>query len=210
MSNLELWNKVKQPPKSALKTIQAGRLKGMTDINPQWRLEAITERFGQCGIGWHYTIERMWTENGANGEVMAFVHVHLYTAREGNVLQWSMPIVGIGGSALVAKESAGLRANDEAYKMALTDALSVAMKQLGFAADIYAGRYDGSKYRDEPKEIPKQAIDTKGAEDILETAVEFGTETLKKAWGQLSEPTRIALKDKLAGYKESAAKNDNK
>jgi hypothetical protein len=53
-------------------------------------------------------------------------------------------------------------------------------------------------------------IDTKGAEDILETAVEFGTETLKKAWGQLAEPVRIALKDKLAGYKDSAAKNDNK
>ena len=36
--------------------------------------------------------------------------------------------------------------------MALTDALSVAMKQLGVAAKIYEGLWDGSKYRDEPDE----------------------------------------------------------
>ncbi|MHA1280854.1 MAG: hypothetical protein ACTSQ8_27265, partial [Candidatus Helarchaeota archaeon] len=38
--------------------------------------------------------------------------------------------------------------NDEAYKMALTDALSVAMGRIGIAADIYMGKWDGSKYSD--------------------------------------------------------------
>lgn len=145
MSKMETWDKVKRPPQTALKTIKAGRLSGMTDINPQWRLQVMTEIFGQCGIGWYYTIERTWTESGASGELMAFVLVHLHTkTTEG----WSAPITGIGGSALVAKESSGLRANDEAYKMATTDALSVAMKQLGVAADIYMGLWDGSKYKD--------------------------------------------------------------
>lgn len=148
MANLEFWNKVKQPPKSALKQIQAGRLKGMTDINPQWRIEAMTEHFGQIGIGWYYEVQKFWTEAGAGGELMAFVHIHLFTCFS-QANQWSAPIVGIGGSALVAKESAGLRANDEGYKMALTDALSVAMKQLGVGSDIYMGRYDGSKYKEE-------------------------------------------------------------
>ena len=41
---------------------------------------------------------------------------------------------------LVTKERDGLRTNDEGFKMATTDALSVAMKMLGVAADIYAGR----------------------------------------------------------------------
>lgn len=145
MSNMEKWDAMKRPPATALKTIQAGRLKGMSDINPQWRLQVMTEQFGQCGIGWYYTVERFWTEQGAAGEVMAFVHVHLHTkTAEG----WSAPITGIGGSALVAKESSGLRANDEGYKMATTDALSVAMKQLGVAADIYMGLWDGSKYKE--------------------------------------------------------------
>jgi hypothetical protein len=155
MSNLDLWNKVKQPPVSALKQIQGGRLKGMTDINPQWRIEAMTEHFGPCGIGWHYEIVRLWTENGADGELMAFAHVHLFTHYKGNT---SEPIVGIGGSALVAKERDGLRANDEGYKMAVTDALSVAMKQLGFGADIYMGRFDGSEYKPEQMKVSAARI----------------------------------------------------
>jgi hypothetical protein len=143
MSNLEVWNKVCQPPKTALKQIKGGRLSGMTDINPQWRLQVMTEIYGQCGIGWFYKIINMWPVDGAQGEVMAFVHLELFTRFENG---WSAPITGIGGSALVAKETSGLRANDEAYKMATTDALSVAMKQLGVGADIYMGRWDGTKY----------------------------------------------------------------
>lgn len=156
MSNLARWDAMKRPPVTALKTIKAGRLAGMSDINPQWRLQVMTEQYGECGIGWYYTVERFWTESGAAGEVMAFVHVHLHTKTpEG----WSAPITGIGGSALVAKESSGLRANDEGYKMATTDALSVAMKQLGVAADIYMGLWDGSKY----KEVPQSKAPVKAA-----------------------------------------------
>ena len=44
--NLLYWNQLATPPPSSLKTIKAGRLKGMTDINPQWRLEAMTRVFG--------------------------------------------------------------------------------------------------------------------------------------------------------------------
>lgn len=153
-NNMEKWDAMKRPPATALKTIKAGRLSGMTDVSPQWRLQVMTEQYGECGIGWYYTVERFWTEPGAAGELMAFVHVHLHTKTpEG----WSAPITGIGGSALVAKESAGLRANDEGYKMATTDALSVAMKQLGVAADIYMGLWDGSKYKEQPKEPNKHA-----------------------------------------------------
>lgn len=152
--NMKHWDAMKRPPVTALKTIKAGRLSGMSDINPQWRLQVMTEQYGECGVGWYYTVERFWTEQGAQGEVMCFVHVHLHT-RNGS--EWSAPITGIGGSALVAKESAGLRANDEGYKMATTDALSVAMKQLGVAADIYMGLWDGSKYK-EPAPATKPPV----------------------------------------------------
>jgi hypothetical protein len=78
---------------------------------------------------------------------MCFVHIHLYTwIKERDA--WSAPITGIGGAALIAKEKNGLHTNDEGYKMATTDALSVAMKQLGVAADIYMGLWDGSKYKE--------------------------------------------------------------
>ncbi len=146
MDNLGIWNKFSRPPKEALKTIGGGRLKGMSDVNPQWRLKAMTEQFGAIGIGWKYKIVEHWNE-AMNGEVACFVKIELFFMN-GEV--WSEPIEGLGGSMLLTKESKGLYLSDEGYKMALTDALSVAMKQLGVAADIYAGLWDGSKYRETP------------------------------------------------------------
>ena len=54
MNNLELYDSFREVPQEAKKPIAAGRLKGMTDINPMWRIKVLTERFGPCGIGWKY------------------------------------------------------------------------------------------------------------------------------------------------------------
>ena len=54
--NLEFYNKLKDVPDRAKKTIGAGRLKGMTDINPMWRIEKLTEIFGPVGLGWYTEI----------------------------------------------------------------------------------------------------------------------------------------------------------
>jgi hypothetical protein len=141
--NMELWNKVKQPPLKALKKIKGGRIGGMTDISPQWRYQIMTEMYGPIGIGWTYRTVRLWCEEGAKGEICAFSEIAMTVKVEG---EWSMEIPGNGGSMLVANEAKGPHTSDEAYKMATTDALSVAMKQLGVAADIYLGNFDGSKY----------------------------------------------------------------
>lgn len=141
--NTRYWGQFKCPPQSALKPIQAGRLKGKSDINPQWRMQAMTEVFGPVGIGWTYTIDRMWTEPGSDGQVCAFALVSVRIKDNG---EWSEPVPGIGGSMLVEKESRGLYTSDEAFKMATTDALSVAMKAFGVAAEVYLGNLDGSKY----------------------------------------------------------------
>ena len=47
---------------------------------------------------------------------------------------------------LIVNEKSGPHTSDEAFKMALTDALSVAMTRLGVASDIYMGNWTGSKY----------------------------------------------------------------
>ncbi|HPR18821.1 MAG TPA: hypothetical protein PLD62_11310 [Candidatus Cloacimonadota bacterium] len=144
MGNMDVWSKVNRPPADALKKIEAGRLKGKSDINPQWRLQIMTETFGTIGIGWKYVIIDKWITDANLPEKIAHVQIDLYI-KDGD--KWSEPIPGIGGSMYIAAERGGYHANDEAYKMALTDALSVAMKQLGVAADIYRGLWDGSKYR---------------------------------------------------------------
>lgn len=137
MGNMDIYNAVSAVPDSAQKRITGGRLNGMTDINPMWRIRELTELFGPCGIGWKYKIVREWLETASTGEVGAFVDIELQYKITPDA-DWSEPIPGTGGSKFVAAEKGNnLRASDECYKMALTDAISVACKALGFGADIY-------------------------------------------------------------------------
>lgn len=146
MDNLTIYNEVRNVPDSAKRRIEAGRLKGKTDINPMWRIKALTETFGPCGFGWKYVITDKRLEQGANGEIAAFLDIDLFVKADG---VWSDAIPGTGGSAFVAKEKNGLYTSDECFKMALTDAISVACKALGFGADVY-WEADRSKY-DKPE-----------------------------------------------------------
>ncbi len=144
-ANLELYNKFRACPPEAQRPINAGRLKGKTDINPMWRLKVLTEAFGPCGFGWTLRIVRTWIEDSRVGaeEKTANVEVELRYKLDG---EWSEPIPGIGGAMFVEQERNGLHIDDESYKKAYTDAISVACKALGVAADIYYAKDPDSKY----------------------------------------------------------------
>lgn len=162
----ERYSKLATPPVSALKPIPFGRNKGKSDINPQWKYEAVTEVYGLCGLGWKFSVDETNVIDLPNGEKMLFMKVAL-NIKDGD--NWSEPIYGYGGDFIVKKENAGLYADDEAYKKCLTDALGNALKNIGVAADVYRGMFD-TKYgktartelEDEPtqtsnkKEVPKQ------------------------------------------------------
>ena len=150
IDNLFIYNKVKSVPDKAQKKINGGRLNGMTDIKPMWRIEKLTEIFGICGFGWKTFIKNKEIIEGANGEKIAIVDIDLYIKNDKG--EWSEPIEGTGGSSFIAKERNGFYTNDECFKMAYTDALSVACKSLGMGADIYWG---DSKYN-QPKEMTKE------------------------------------------------------
>jgi len=168
VSNMEKWNKLKVPPPNALKKIKGGRLSGMSDINPQWRYEVMTEHFGMCGVGWKYEIDRIWTEPAYSDQIAQFAQVKLYI-KDGE--SWSDAIPAVGGSMFIAKESKGLHVSDEAVKMAVTDALGTAMKMLGVASEVYRGNMDGSKYSgamNKKEEIkPKTAPPQEPQRDML-------------------------------------------
>lgn len=134
MENMELYEQVRTVPETAQKTIGGGRLKGFTDINPMWRIQKLTECFGPCGLGWYIEVKDKWIDKADNGEQIASVMIHLFIKDEH---EWSEPIIGIGGSRFVTNEKNGPSVSDECFKMALTDAISVACKNLGFGADIY-------------------------------------------------------------------------
>lgn len=154
--NMKLWENFRSVPDEAKKPIVGHpKLKGMTDINPVWRQKKLTEIFGPVGFGWYTETIKEWTEPGANGEILFFVKINLYVKYDG---EWSKPIEGQGGNKLINKYSKGLDSNDEALKMAYTDALSVACKPLGIAADVYFEK-DRTKYDiyDDYKETIKKS-----------------------------------------------------
>lgn len=125
-------------------------MKGMTDINPMWRIKMLTERFGPCGVGWKYIIRDKHLEHGPNDEIAAIVDIDLFYKADG---AWSEAVPGTGGSMFSAKEKNGIYVSDECFKMALTDALSVACKALGMGSDVYwaAGR---TKYDTPSPDVP--------------------------------------------------------
>lgn len=135
--NLRFYTDGCEVPADAIKPIKAGRLKGMSDVNPMWRMKRMTEIFGPVGFGWRYEIVKQWTETYGD-EVKCFCNVHLFV-RDPETKEWSAPIPGNGGSAIVSQERNGTYVNDEGYKMALTDALSIAMKPLGIGGNIWYG-----------------------------------------------------------------------
>jgi hypothetical protein len=160
--NLRIYEQVRQVPQTAQKQITGGRLNGMTDINPMWRIKTLTEVYGPCGIGWYTEIKEQRLERGSDDSVAAFVTIDLYV-KDGD--EWSKPIPGTGGSMFVAKERSGLYTDDECFKKAYTDALSVACKALGVGADVYWDK-DRTKYdktqQDDDKPKSQVSVTTGG------------------------------------------------
>lgn len=180
MENLTIYNQVRIVPVEAKKSINGGRLKGMTDINPMWRIKTLTEQFGVVGFGWYYTIEKQWIEESPTGERAAFCNIHLFVKMNG---EWSAPIIGTGGSMYIANEKNGKYTDDECFKKALTDAISVACKALGVGADVYWDK-DRTKYDERPVEQVKQPTIDDNLSLALDDVKRATKDTLKDVWSQ--------------------------
>jgi len=148
MDKMRIWNAMRRPPVKALKRIGGGKLSGFTNIDPLWRDQAITELFGPQGEGWFVELINVRTADGPYCEAMVFMDINFYYKLDNG--EWSKPCFGTGGSGLINTEKGKLVGNDEAFKMAYTDALSVALKGLGCGADIYMGKFVNGKYKMEP------------------------------------------------------------
>lgn len=149
MDNLHYYNMGRSVPQEAQKPFSNGKFSG-TDINPMWRIKMLTEMFGPAGIGWY--VDEVQERCEIHGETtISIVNLNLYVKVNG---EWSKPIYGTGGNTLLRKGVA----SDEGYKMAYTDALSVACKALGIGADIWFAndrtKYTAGNDTAEPKPAP--------------------------------------------------------
>lgn len=199
MENLKYYNILCKTPQDARKEIQAGRLKGMTDINPMWRIKALTETFGICGIGWKYVITSKRLEHGCKGQISAFVDIDLFIKVNN---EWSEAIPGTGGASFITDEKNGLYQSDECFKMALTDAIGISCKALGMSADIYFAK-DRTKYENtsDPEEKKAPQVTEWLSEEQFKKAMEADKKgilaTLKAYNGQNGKGMKKEYNQKL-------------
>lgn len=163
MSNTALWEQVEKTDPKHVKGITGKSYQGNSP-KPHYLVHKATETFGPCGIGWGFNIVSERIEEGAGGEKMHFAHVRVWYKWDGEMGS----VEHVGGTQFSGTRSSGKAFTDEdAPKKSVTDALVKALSMIGFAGDIFMGRYDDSKYVSEVKQefseapAPKSKDETK-------------------------------------------------
>jgi hypothetical protein len=150
--HLKLWNTVEKTPLAHTKAITGKSYQG-TSPKPHYLVHKATETFGPIGIGWGFTIENERIEEGAGGERMHIARVKVWYKWEGERGE----VEHIGGTQFSGIRSSGKPFTDEdAPKKSVTDALVKALSMIGFAGDIFMGRFDDSKYVQELRDEARQ------------------------------------------------------
>lgn len=162
--NLALWHQVEKTDPAHVKAITGKSYKG-TSPKPHWIVMKATETFGPIGIGWGFTVDER-IERGALISDGFYEQMHI--AKVKVWYKWNGErgeVEHIGGTTFSGKYASGKTFTDEdAPKKSVTDALIKALSMIGFAGDIFMGRFDDSKYVEsmkdefsEPKATKKDA-----------------------------------------------------
>lgn len=158
-SNLALWETVERTDPKHVKAITGKAYQG-TSPKPHYLIHKATEAFGPCGIGWGFTIVSERIEEGSDGDKLHIARVKVWYEWQGKRGE----VEHVGATPFSGKRSSGKSFIDEdAAKKSVTDALVKALSMIGFAGDIFLGRWDDSKYQAElreefsPSSAPAQA-----------------------------------------------------
>lgn len=141
MSNMDLWNSVFVTDPGAVKPITGKQYSGNSP-NPYWIVKRATETFGPCGIGWGVKVVEERVERFGE-EAIHIAKVLVWYVRgdaRGEIEQMGqtkMAYVTSKGKALV---------DEDAPKKSVTDGMVKCLSLLGFAGDIFSGRWDDSRY----------------------------------------------------------------
>ena len=194
MDNMRIYKAGRSVPGGAVKKITGGAYgkAGLSDINPQWRIEKMTELFGPCGDGWIWEPVECWVDNG-----ICYAHVTVqYLMEEGS---YSKPIHGYGGTVM------GRMDDSDLYKSTITDAVSNALRYLGIGADVWykPGKTSDQNQFDTKYSAPPEKAPAEKAKPAVETITDEQVEEIQQLFS--SERIEAMLKHyKLADIKKLA------
>lgn len=167
--NLKLWELVERTDPTQTKLITGKPYRG-TSPKPYFLIHEATKVFGPCGIGWGFTIVSERVEDGGKaGDKLHIAHVrvwYLWDDKRGEVEH-------IGQTMFSGTNKNGLYTDEDAPKKSVTDALVKALSMIGFAGDIFMGRYDDSKYVNDLVEDFKPAKEPSVSERYISEAATF-------------------------------------
>lgn len=160
--NLALWCAIEKTPPDQTKPI-TGKAYSGTSPKPYYIVRKATETFGPIGIGWGYSIVNERIED-AGGEKLHIALVRVWYIWDGK--RGEVEHIGATPFSGTRKSGAGYL-DEDAPKKSVTDALVKALSMIGFAGDIFMGRYDDSKYVAELRDEARQSAANDGASRLV-------------------------------------------
>lgn len=146
MSNLDLWNSVE---KTDTKYTKPATVNGrtFTSITPTYQQKMATKAFGPRGIGWGVVPGSEIFEYKEIGTTTLLIYkatlFYIYSGNRGE-----LPMASTEQIAYITKGGKGyLKIDDEADKKVRTSAMSKALSELGFNADVFMGLFDDHEYK---------------------------------------------------------------
>jgi hypothetical protein len=146
--NKALWRRAFTTDPAAVKAITGKQYSGNSP-KPYWIIERLTDEFGPCGIGWGFTILSERFERFGEGKTAEALHIacvrfwYMLDGKRGELEQ-----VGQTRASYTTSKDKFL-VDEDAPKKSVTDALVKCASYLGFAGDIFSGRWDDSRYVEE-------------------------------------------------------------
>lgn len=141
--NMAIWRAYCTTPPSITRNVTEGRgpnARTYTTICAYHQIEQATRMFGPVGTGWGWDVQ--FEVVGSEPLALVVAHVNLwYGGDRSKVVQ-----VAAAVRLYSSSDKYPTRIDEDAYKKALTDALTKGLSYLGFGADVFQGRFDDNKY----------------------------------------------------------------
>ena len=141
-NNKALWARAFTTDPRAVKAITGKQYAGNSP-KPYWIVERLTDEFGPCGIGWGFQIISERFERFSDTDTLHIAAVRFWYVLEGQ--RGELEQIGQTKSSYTTS-SGKFMLDEDAPKKSVTDALVKCASYLGFAGDIFSGRWDDSKY----------------------------------------------------------------
>lgn len=175
-NNMYLWDQVKDPDttlsdKATKEFSGKGGFKG-TATDPMTLYAMATKLWGPIGLAYADANPEVyisgtstkprypcWGFEEVSSEVVAHEHVckvrFWYPDTQAGVMKYAY---GVGCTPVEERIRGELSPTNDFAKKSLTDAQTNAMSRVGFAANVYLGKYNDSKYAEEVKQRQRAAV----------------------------------------------------